>query len=53
MAPTMTYTSGGAGTGMGSGKDKTLTVNGQITQANFENAVAGIYTGTMVVNVTP
>jgi hypothetical protein len=38
---------------MGAGNDKTLTVTGTIIQANFQNALAGAYTGTMTVSVTP
>jgi len=53
MVPTISSTNTGAGTGMGSGKDQTLTVTGQITQANFQNSPVGAYTGTMTVSVTP
>ena len=53
MAPTITSANTGVGTGMGSGKDQTLTVTGQILQANFQNSPVGAYTGTMTVSVTP
>jgi len=53
MTPTITSANTGAGTGMGTGKDQTLTTTGQITQANFQNAAAGVYTGSILVSVTP
>jgi hypothetical protein len=53
MTPTVTSSNTGAGTGLGSGKDQTLTVNGQITQANYQNAQVGSYSGSMTVSVTP
>lgn len=53
MVPTITSANTGAGTGMGSAHDKTLTVTGQIVQANFQNAVAGAYTGSITVDVAP
>lgn len=53
MAPTIASSNTGAGTGLGTGKDQTLTVTGTITQANFQNALAGLYSGTMVVSVSP
>lgn len=53
MVPTITSSNTGAGTGLGSGKDQTLTVNGQITQANYQNAQVGSYSGSMTVSVTP
>jgi hypothetical protein len=53
MVPTVSATNGGAGTGMGSGKDKTLNVVAQITQANYENSPVGSYSGTMTVSVNP
>ena len=53
MTPTITSANTGAGTGLGGGKDQTLTVTGTIVQANFQNALAGAYTGTMTVSVTP
>ena len=53
MTPTITSANTGAGTGMGSGQDKTLTATGQITQANFQNAAAGAYTGSITVTVAP
>lgn len=53
MAPTVTSTNTGAGTGLGSGKDQTLNVVAQITQANYQNAPVGSYSGTMTVSVTP
>ena len=53
MVPTISSTNTGAGTGMGTGNNKTLTVTGQIVQANFQNAAVGTYTGSMTVSVTP
>ena len=53
MTPTITSSNTGAGTGMGSGQNKVLTVTGQITQVNFQNAAAGAYTGSISVSVTP
>jgi len=53
MTPTITSSDTGAGTGMGSGQNKTLTVTGQITQANFQDAAAGAYTGSISVSVAP
>jgi len=53
MAPTVTSSNTGAGTGLGSGKDQTLTVTGQITQANFQNMQVGSYQGNMTVSVSP
>jgi hypothetical protein len=53
MVPTISSSNTGAGSGMGTGNNKTLTVTGQIVQANFQNAVGGAYTGSMTVSVTP
>jgi hypothetical protein len=53
MTPTVTSSNTGAGTGLGSGKDQTLTVTGQITQANYQNMQVGSYSGSMTVSVTP
>jgi len=53
MLPTITSSNTGAGTGLGTGKDQTLTVTGTILVANFQNAPAGPYTGSMSVTVTP
>ena len=53
MVPTITSSNTGAGTGLGTGKDQTLTVTGQITQANYQNQQVGTYSGTMTVSVTP
>jgi hypothetical protein len=53
MVPTITSANSGAGTGLGTGKDQTLTVTGTIVQANFQNAPAGAYTGSMTVSVLP
>jgi hypothetical protein len=53
MTPTITSSDTGAGTGMGSAQNQTLTVTGQITQANFQDAAAGAYTGSISVSVTP
>jgi hypothetical protein len=53
MAPTMSGSGNAAGTGMGSGQDKTLVVTGQLTSAQYANAQAGDYSGTISVTVTP
>jgi hypothetical protein len=53
MAPTLSSVNTGAGTGFGSGQDKTLTVTGQLTQAQYQNMQAGTYSGTVTVTVTP
>ena len=53
MVPVISSSNTGAGTGMGTGNNKTLTVTGQILQANFQNAAVGAYTGSMTVSVTP
>lgn len=53
MAPTLTSVNGGAGTGFGSGQDKTLTVTGQLTQAQYQDMKAGTYSGTVTVTATP
>jgi len=53
MTPTITSANTGAGSGLGAGQDKTLTVTGTITNANFQNMQAGLYSGTMVVSVAP
>lgn len=52
MTPAMTYTSGGAGNGF-SPAAKVLTVAGQLTQAQYQDMVAGAYSGTVLVTVTP
>ena len=41
------------GTGFGAGQDKTLGVTATIIQANFVNAIAGTYTDTVVLTITP
>ena len=53
MAATMSSTNTGAGTGFGSGNDKTLTVTGQLTQAQYQDKQVGTYSGTVTVTVTP
>jgi hypothetical protein len=53
MSATTSSTNTGAGTGLGSGKDQTLNVVAQITQANYQNAPVGAYTGSMTVSVNP
>jgi len=53
MAATLSSTNTGAGTGFGSGNDKTLTVSGQLTQAQYQDMQAGTYAGTVTVTVTP
>jgi hypothetical protein len=51
MTPTVSSVNTGAGTGFGN--NQTLTVTAQITNANFQNALVGSYSGTMNVSVTP
>jgi spore coat protein U-like protein len=41
------------GTGFGAGQDKTVTVNASIIAADYQNAVAGAYTDTVVLTITP
>ncbi len=53
MAPTLSSVSTGAGTGFGSGNDQTLTVTGQLTQAQYQDMRAGTYSGTVTVTITP
>ena len=53
MAPTLSSNNTGAGTGFASGNDKTLTVTGQLTAAQYQNMQAGTYSGTVTVTVTP
>ena len=53
MAPAMTYTTGGNGSGFSGGNDKTLVVNGQLTQVQYQDMQAGTYSGTVTVTVTP
>jgi len=51
MTPTVTSVNTGAGTGFGN--NQTLTVTAQITNANFQNALVGPYSGSMTVSVSP
>lgn len=54
MIYTVGFTGGGAGDGFGAGStNKTLAVAGTIAQAQFTSAVAGTYTDTLTVNITP
>jgi len=53
MAATLSSVNTGAGTGFGSGNDKTLTVSGQLTQAQYQDMQSGTYAGTVTVTVTP
>jgi hypothetical protein len=53
MAPTLNSANTGAGSGFASGNDKTLTVTGQLTQAQYQDMQAGTYSGTVTVTVTP
>jgi hypothetical protein len=53
MAPTLSSVNTGAGTGFASGSDKTLTVTGQLTQAQYQDMQTGTYSGTVTVTVTP
>ena len=41
------------GTGFGAGQDKTVTVDASITAANYQNAVAGAYSDTVTLTITP
>lgn len=50
---TVGFTSGGAGAGFGTGTDKTLTLNGTITSAQYGAAPAGTYTDTLTVDMLP
>ena len=43
----------GAGTGFGTNGDLTATVTGTITALQYQGAVAGSYTDTVVLNITP
>ena len=42
-----------AGTGHGAGQDKTLTVNGTVAVADFQNAAAGAYADTVTLTIAP
>jgi hypothetical protein len=53
MAPAMTYVTGGNGAGFSGGKDKTLVVDGQLTQVQYQDMQSGTYSGTVTVTVTP
>jgi hypothetical protein len=53
MAPTLSSVNTGAGSGFASGSDKTLTVTGQLTQAQYQDMQIGTYSGTVTVTVTP
>jgi hypothetical protein len=53
MAPTLSSVNTGAGSGFAIGNDKTLTVTGQLTQAQYQDMQAGTYSGTVTVTVTP
>jgi hypothetical protein len=53
MAPTLSSVNTGAGSGFGAGQDKTLTVTGQLTAAQYQNMQAGTYSGSVTVTVTP
>ena len=53
MSPAMAYTSGGNGSGFSGGNDKTLVVNGQLTQVQYQDMQAGTYSGTVTVTVNP
>jgi hypothetical protein len=53
MAPTLSSVNTGSGTGFGAGQDKTLTVTGQLTAAQYQNMQVGTYSGTVTVTVTP
>lgn len=52
MTPAMTYTSGGNGVGFSSAGIN-MVVNGQLTQAQYQDMQAGTYSGTVTVTVTP
>jgi len=53
MAPTLSSVNTGAGNGFSNGNDKTLTVTGQLTQAQYQDMQAGTYSGTVTVTVSP
>ena len=53
MVYALNLTSGGSGSGFGAAENKTLAVAGTIVQANFQNAAAGVYNDTVIINVTP
>lgn len=53
MDATFTSSNSGPGTGMGAGQAQTLTVNGTITQANFQDKPIGAYSNTLTVTVNP
>jgi hypothetical protein len=42
---------GGAGTGLGGGQDKTATISGLITPANFQPAQADTYSKTVTIDI--
>jgi len=41
------------GLGFGAGNDLTATVTGTMTQAQYQNAIAGSYSDTVTLNITP
>jgi spore coat protein U-like protein len=41
------------GTGHGAGQDKTVTVDASIVAANYQNALAGAYSDTVVLTIAP
>lgn len=53
MVYSLNLASGGSGSGFGATENKTLVVSGTIVQADFQNAAAGVYNDTVVINVTP
>jgi len=42
-----------AGTGFAAGQEKMVTIDGSIAPADFQNAVAGPYTDTLTLTITP
>jgi spore coat protein U-like protein len=54
MTYTLTLTGGTqTGTGFGAAQDKTLTIDGTIAVADFQNATAGAYTDQVVLTINP
>jgi spore coat protein U-like protein len=51
---TLTLTGGTqVGTGHGAGQDKTLTIDGSIAVADFQNATANTYSDTVILTINP
>ena len=52
MTATVSVTGATAGTGLGGGQDKTATVGGTISQANFQNVSPALYGKTVVIGIS-